>query len=262
MKITDFNKIYDFIKKDKIVYFLLLKNNNDINPKEETKILTDYLKKFPQLFLSPNINTHNEGERISFQSFPKKGLGNCLIVRLETLLPILEKFNMDLDVLLADKSILKKSIKSTRKQEDRKREKNKQCGKSKESEIIIYGDTKKNLTNWAKKNQVSAIKSITLFENKVYKALKNTFKNRLKRQQPFIIDGKVYYTDFCIKSKKVIIEIDGGYHSLESQKIKDKDRDAAFKSIGYEVIRINNSDTNNPKVLKELRARLIMMSKK
>ena len=113
-----------------------------------------------------------------------------------------------------------------------------------------------------KKNQVSAIKSITLFENKVYKALKNTFKNRLKRQQPFIIDGKVYYTDFCIKSKKVIIEIDGGYHSLESQKIKDQDRDAAFKSIGYEVIRIKNSDTNNPKVLKELRARLITMSKK
>lgn len=262
MKLQDFDRIYKFISRDKTVYFLLLKKNNDIVPSEETKAIVNYLKEFPSLFLSPNINTYNKGSKVALFSFPKSGLGNCIIVRLETLAQVIDKLNLDLESLLAKKSVLKKSVKSLRKQEARYREKKKRVGEPNQSDVIVYGNTNNSLSRWAEKNKVSANKSITKFENIVYNALKKTFKNRIKRQQPFVIDGNVYYADFCIKSKKVIIEIDGGYHLMPSQIVKDKDRDASFRSIGYEVIRITNSQTTNDKVLKDLRARLITMSKR
>ena len=49
-----------------------------------------------------------------------------------------------------------------------------------------------------------------------------------------------YIADFiCIKAK-TIIEIDGGYHSQETQQIKDYLRTEDLERIGYKVIRFTN----------------------
>lgn len=52
----------------------------------------------------------------------------------------------------------------------------------------------------------------------------------------FIIDGKKYYADICIKSKRIIIEIHGSYHEYREQIKKDSKRAAAFASVGYKTI--------------------------
>ena len=67
-----------------------------------------------------------------------------------------------------------------------------------------------------------------------------------------MIDGKVYYADLCVKSLKLIIEVDGGYHNTDAQKKKDEERDKAFASIGYKTIRCSNEDACSKKFANEL----------
>lgn len=55
-----------------------------------------------------------------------------------------------------------------------------------------------------------------------------------------MIQNKIYYADICIPSLKLIIEVDGGYHTSPEQKIKDKQRDRDFKSMGYTTLRFTN----------------------
>jgi len=57
-------------------------------------------------------------------------------------------------------------------------------------------------------------------------------------------DGKerFYIADFHCHSKKLIIEIDGGYHGLEAQKMFDEMREEKLKEMGYHVIRFKNQD--------------------
>ena len=60
----------------------------------------------------------------------------------------------------------------------------------------------------------------------------------------FIYDGlwidKLYIADFYDPDNKVIIELDGGYHSTEEQKRRDAVRDDILKAHGYKVFRIQN----------------------
>ena len=53
------------------------------------------------------------------------------------------------------------------------------------------------------------------------------------RQKPL---GK-YIVDFYCKPLKLVIEVDGGYHEEESQKIKDSERQQVLEEIGLNFLR-------------------------
>jgi len=51
-----------------------------------------------------------------------------------------------------------------------------------------------------------------------------------------------YIADFVCLHKKLIIEIDGGYHSQEEQQIEDYYRTEQLEKLGYKVIRFKNEE--------------------
>lgn len=73
----------------------------------------------------------------------------------------------------------------------------------------------------------SPLKDVFEFQHIIYIKQKKVIKN-------------FYITDFCIPLKKIILEIDGGYHFTPEQKIKDKKRTSDLKKAGYKVIRHSN----------------------
>jgi very-short-patch-repair endonuclease len=69
-------------------------------------------------------------------------------------------------------------------------------------------------------------------------------------QAPFVFRPKtIYFCDFYIPSKRIVIEVDGIYHNGQVQLSKDLERDANLKSIGIRVIRIANEETKDQKRL-------------
>ena len=59
-----------------------------------------------------------------------------------------------------------------------------------------------------------------------------------KRQH--IIDN--YIADFISLRQKLIIEVDGGYHTLPDQKISDEERTEILNYWGYRLIRFTNEE--------------------
>ena len=51
-----------------------------------------------------------------------------------------------------------------------------------------------------------------------------------------------YIADFACLDKMLIIELDGGYHSLPEQQISDEQRTADLQKWGYRVIRFTNEE--------------------
>ena len=50
----------------------------------------------------------------------------------------------------------------------------------------------------------------------------------------------VYIVDFVCLSKKLVLELDGGYHQLPNQKISDAERSEWLESRGFRVLRLTN----------------------
>jgi 5-methyltetrahydrofolate--homocysteine methyltransferase len=61
---------------------------------------------------------------------------------------------------------------------------------------------------------------------------------RFKFRRQHIVDR--FIADFISFNQRVIIEIDGGYHTLPEIQVNDEDRTAIFNGFGYEVIRFTN----------------------
>ncbi len=59
---------------------------------------------------------------------------------------------------------------------------------------------------------------------------------KLRRQVP--IHG--FVVDFACLSNRLVIEIDGGIHSLETVQARDQVRDAKLTSIGFQVMRFSD----------------------
>jgi len=59
---------------------------------------------------------------------------------------------------------------------------------------------------------------------------------RFKRQHPILY----FIADFYCHKTKLIIEVDGGYHTLPEQYQYDKNRDAELSDLGLKVIRFTN----------------------
>ena len=51
-----------------------------------------------------------------------------------------------------------------------------------------------------------------------------------------------YIADFVCLKKKIIIEVDGGYHPQPAQAIKDYYRTEQLESLGFKVLRFKNED--------------------
>lgn len=51
-----------------------------------------------------------------------------------------------------------------------------------------------------------------------------------------------FIVDFACLKKKLIIEVDGGYHFEEEQQISDEARTAIFEDMGFRVIRFTNEE--------------------
>ena len=58
-----------------------------------------------------------------------------------------------------------------------------------------------------------------------------------------------YIADFVCLKKKIIIEVDGGYHSQYAQAIKDYYRTEKLESLGFKVLRFRNEDIYSNVVL-------------
>lgn len=64
------------------------------------------------------------------------------------------------------------------------------------------------------------------------------FGKRFRRQ--FIIGN--YIADFACVTDRLVIEIDGGYHSEEIQNLHDEMRTEWLNDFGYTVLRFSNEE--------------------
>ena len=62
-----------------------------------------------------------------------------------------------------------------------------------------------------------------------------------RRQAPL---GR-YIVDFACFTPKLVIEVDGGQHSLEEHQARDAIRDAWLEQEGFRVVRVWNMDVYN-----------------
>jgi len=83
-------------------------------------------------------------------------------------------------------------------------------------------------------------RSMTLDEDRLWQALRKLNAN-IRRQAPM---GQ-YVVDFISHAAKLVIEVDGYYHSLPEQHEKDVERDAWLNRQGYRVLRIPVSEVQN-----------------
>lgn len=79
-------------------------------------------------------------------------------------------------------------------------------------------------------------KNPTYCEAKLLMALK---KEGIHHEFNQIVCG--YIPDFYFRKAKLVVEIDGSIHGLESVKENDRKKDEVFKSRGYSVMRFTNS---------------------
>lgn len=67
---------------------------------------------------------------------------------------------------------------------------------------------------------------------------RNIGNYKFRRQHPI----ENYIVDFVCLEKRLIVEIDEGYHNQPEQKTLDEARDARLKELGFETVRIKNEE--------------------
>lgn len=100
---------------------------------------------------------------------------------------------------------------------------------------LNYGLLKEN----AQKNKDNSTET----EKIMWEILKDKKLEGYKFRRQHIIDN--YIVDFVCLSRRVIVEIDGGYHNNSEVKEKDKERDECLKDCGYAVLRFTNEEVLN-----------------
>ncbi|MCR4582961.1 MAG: endonuclease domain-containing protein [Prevotella sp.] len=102
------------------------------------------------------------------------------------------------------------------------------------------------LKEYAKRNR----REMTTAESVMWEHLRTMKGLRFRRQHPI---GD-YIADFICLKKKLVIEIDGGYHESQEQRYDDNVRTEDIERLGYSVIRFTNEAVlyNIQQVLLEL----------
>lgn len=96
----------------------------------------------------------------------------------------------------------------------------------------------RKLTEYAKKMRDNPTQAEAVFWD--YARCKG-FGFEVERQVPY---GK-RIIDFYVKRIRLAIEIDGGYHTTEEQKLKDKERTKELEAGGVTIIRFSNEHVLN-----------------
>ncbi|MCR4592666.1 MAG: endonuclease domain-containing protein [Bacteroidaceae bacterium] len=94
------------------------------------------------------------------------------------------------------------------------------------------------LKEFAKANR----REMTESERVLWEALRKLNCGYHFRRQHSIGD---YITDFICLKRKLVIEVDGGYHNEPMQQQDDQMRTDFLESIGYTVIRFKNEEIYN-----------------
>ncbi|WP_042005482.1 DUF559 domain-containing protein, partial [Capnocytophaga canis] len=81
--------------------------------------------------------------------------------------------------------------------------------------------------------------NMTQAETILWEKLKSKKLDAKFRRQHVIGD---YIVDFVCLAKRLIIEVDGGYHNTENQQVLDKERTEILNELGFEVIRFTNEE--------------------
>ena len=84
-------------------------------------------------------------------------------------------------------------------------------------------------------------KEMSLSEKSLWKALRENFQGFRFRRQHVIGD---YIADFICLPARLVIEVDGEYHSTPQQRMLDETRTAYLKEKGYRVIRFTNDEVD------------------
>ena len=116
-------------------------------------------------------------------------------------------------------------------------------GASEDSELPGYitntPDQWKSVTEFAKENR----KQPTESEEKLWEQLRNRKIHGCKFRRQHPIEG--YIADFVCLEKKVVVEVDGGYHDAEQQTKIDEFRTLTLQKNGYRLIRFSNEEVLN-----------------
>ena len=110
---------------------------------------------------------------------------------------------------------------------------------------VVFGYINSSVEEWqktivfAKQNR----KNATPEEDIIWQEIRDRkiAGNKFRRQHP--IAG--YIPDFVCLEKKLIVEIDGEYHTAEEQQLFDKGRENWLAAQGFSMIRITNEEVNN-----------------
>lgn len=91
------------------------------------------------------------------------------------------------------------------------------------------------------------IKKPTIAEDILYKCLKQELKGKsaVMRQKVCFTEKSFIIADLYLRKYKVAIEIDGGYHELALQKIKDMEKNNIYKLRNYKLLRFSNIEVIN-----------------
>lgn len=96
-------------------------------------------------------------------------------------------------------------------------------------------DRYKLLKEFAKKNRDNP----TLAESFLWQNIKSKALGVKFQRQHIVYD---YIADFICIEKKLIIEVDGGYHFTTKQQIEDEIRSKALSSKGFTILRFTNEE--------------------
>lgn len=91
------------------------------------------------------------------------------------------------------------------------------------------------LKEYARKNRDNPTEA----ESVLWASIKNK-KLGVKFLRQFIIDQ--FIVDFICRECKLVIEVDGAYHSEPRQQIDDAQRTRILQSLGFRVIRFTNDE--------------------
>ncbi|HEX9825288.1 MAG TPA: isoleucine--tRNA ligase [Flavobacteriaceae bacterium] len=103
-----------------------------------------------------------------------------------------------------------------------------------------YQTARKSSYTLFKKLKEERKKNPTEAEKIIWEALKGKKLENFKFRREHIIDE--YIVDFVCLSRKLIIEVDGGYHNHPEIQDADKFRTEFLEELGYRVIRFTNED--------------------
>ena len=107
-------------------------------------------------------------------------------------------------------------------------------------------------------------KEYTEAEGMLWQALRdNKLGVKFRRQHP--VDG--YIVDFVALQNRLVVEVDGGYHETEEQKIYEAERTRVLEEIGFKIIRFTNEEIKNDlltslKTIKRILKELVVANNK